>query len=190
MEELMNEVAEELTKTYNEANGTNFKTFAEVLSHQHTKQMKTYGEMLLKLHELTEEKRKEKRNTILENSKAVYEDFKRVGHVTWGGEIIYNEWLLINKMINHPAVIEAGITPEEICEIPAKYKSTNETSYKFTEEELDLLIEIENILCKRSKQIWGMTHKKKIKGGGDITPYETGHDKLYDYMELVARILG
>lgn len=66
---------------------------------------------------------------------------------------------------------------------------TRESTYKLTDDDMDLLIEIENVLIKRSKQIWGPTHKKRIKGGGDITPYETGYDKLFDYMELVARIL-
>lgn len=63
-------------------------------------------------------------------------------------------------------------------------------TYKITDADMDLLIEIENVLIKKSRQIWGLTHKKKIKGGGDITPYETGYNKVYDYMELVARIIG
>ena len=36
----------------------------------------------------------------------------------------------------------------------------------------------------------GLPHKRKIKGGGDITPYKTGYDKLRDYIELVAKIIG
>ena len=62
--------------------------------------------------------------------------------------------------------------------------------YKITDEDIDLLIEIENVLCKKSRSIFGITRKKTIKGGGDITPYETGYSKVYDYMELVARIIG
>ena len=62
--------------------------------------------------------------------------------------------------------------------------------YKNTDEDMDLLIEIENVLIKKSEAIWGLTHKRKIKGGADITPYETGYDKMFDYMELVARIIG
>ena len=63
-------------------------------------------------------------------------------------------------------------------------------AYKITDEDMDLLIEIENILIQKSKTIWGVRHKRKIKGGGDITPYETGYDKMFDYMELVAKIIG
>ena len=62
--------------------------------------------------------------------------------------------------------------------------------YKLTNEDMDLLIEIENVLIKKSRSIWGLTHKRKIKGGGDITPYKTGYDKLRDYIELVAKIIG
>ena len=62
--------------------------------------------------------------------------------------------------------------------------------YQLTNKDKDLLIEIENVLIKKSKQIFGITHKKKIKGGGDITPYETGYDKVFEYMELVAKIIG
>lgn len=67
---------------------------------------------------------------------------------------------------------------------------TRKKDYKITDEDMDLLVEIENVLMKKSKAIWGITHKRKIKGGGDITPYETGYDKLNDYIELVARIIG
>ena len=62
--------------------------------------------------------------------------------------------------------------------------------YQLTDKDKDLLIEIENVLIKKSKQIFGITHKKKIKGGADITPYETGYDKVLDYIELVAKIIG
>lgn len=62
--------------------------------------------------------------------------------------------------------------------------------YQLTDKDKDLLIEIENVLIKKSRKIFGITRKKKIKGGGDITPYETGYDKVLDYMELVAKIIG
>lgn len=62
--------------------------------------------------------------------------------------------------------------------------------YEITDEDKDLLIEIENVLCMRSRQIWGVTHKKEIKGGGDITPYKTGYNRMFDYLDLVARIIG
>ena len=63
-------------------------------------------------------------------------------------------------------------------------------SYRLTDQDKDLLIEIENVLLKKSRRIFGITHKKKIKGGGDITPYKTGYDRVYDYIELVSRIIG
>ena len=62
--------------------------------------------------------------------------------------------------------------------------------YQLTDKDKDLLIEIENVLIKKSRKILGITRKKKIKGGADITPYETGYDKVLDYMELVAKIIG
>lgn len=62
--------------------------------------------------------------------------------------------------------------------------------YQLTDKDKDLLIEIENVLIKKSRKIFGITRKKKIKGGADITPYETGYDKVLDYMELVAKIIG
>lgn len=62
--------------------------------------------------------------------------------------------------------------------------------YKITDKDMDLLIEIENVLIKKSEAIWGIRHKRKIKGGTDITPYETGYNKMFDYMELVAKIIG
>lgn len=62
--------------------------------------------------------------------------------------------------------------------------------YQLTDEDKDLLIEIENVLIKKSRSIFGITHKKTIKGGGDITPYKTGYDRVYDYIELVSRIIG
>ena len=62
--------------------------------------------------------------------------------------------------------------------------------YQLTDKDKDLLIEIENVLIKKSRKIFGITRKKKIKGGADITPYETGYDKVLDYIELVAKIIG
>lgn len=62
--------------------------------------------------------------------------------------------------------------------------------YKITDKDMDLLIEIENVLIKKSKAIWGIRHKRKIKGGANITPYETDYNKMFDYMELVAKIIG
>lgn len=62
--------------------------------------------------------------------------------------------------------------------------------YQLTDKDKDLLIEIENVLIKKSRKIFGITRKKKIKGGADITPYATGYDKVLDYMELVAKIIG
>lgn len=62
--------------------------------------------------------------------------------------------------------------------------------YKITDKDMDVLIEIENILMNKSRKIFGITRKKKIKGGADITPYETGYDRVLDYIELVAKIIG
>lgn len=91
--------------------------------------------------------------------------------------------------IGGPSVLNELSNPNVLNEL---YELTHpkKTSYELTQEDKDLLIEIENVLCKRSRQIWGLTHKKKIKGGGDITPYETGYDKLFEYMSLLARIIG
>lgn len=129
---------------------------------------------------------------LLNKCKFIYEIFKEGGEtecIKWHDKLITNEWLLIHKLIECPMTKLVGVTPEEICEIPAKYKKSKNPVYSLTDEDLDLLIEIENVLLKRSKQIWGLSHKKKIKGGGDITPYETGYSSLYAYIELLERIM-
>lgn len=133
---------------------------------------------------------RKKHNTTLKRFQTIYEVFKTDGVIKWKGKIISNEWVLMGKLIT--TGIEMGLTPEEICKIPIKCKITKNHTYTFTDEELILLMDIENVLCKRSRQIWGLTHKKKIKGESLYPPYEyeTSHDRKYDYMELVARILN
>ena len=169
-------------------------------------------EIKMKVNEISKEE-------LLERLELVSNIFAEKGELIWAGEMITDEETLRNKVKEllrtpkkiHPRHDTITIFPrlsikiwddliekakaEQMVTIPtSEYNKllqlVKENTYKVTDDDIDLLIEIENVLIKRSRQIWGLTHKKKIKGGGDITPYETGYDKLYDYMELVARIIG
>mgnify|MGYP003291204019 CR=1 FL=1 len=145
---------------------------------------------------------------MLRRLQVLCDAFVRDKRISYGGEIIEDEKVLrarIKSLLCRKRNDKSTRTTSSELIYPnldikvwdKLYKDTKkrhaqlmkEYRTKLTKEELGLLIEIENVLCKRSRQIWGITHSKKIKGGGDITPYETGYDKLYAYMELVAKII-
>ena len=156
---------------------------------------------------------------LLERLDMISNAFIQGEGVYWTGELITDEKMLRNKVkgllhgtkkidprdntvMIHPKlsikvwddIFEKAKAKQTVTIPVSEYnkllQSANENTYKITKEDKDLLIEIENVLTQKSKAIWGLTRKRKIKGGGDITPYETGYDKLYDYIELVARIIG
>ena len=130
---------------------------------------------------------------LLEKLERCYTALVKDGRIVWAGETIDNDddfKRVVEDAIKE--VTKAKVTMKDVeavmREVRTEFKSTN--ICEITQEDKDLLIEIENVLCMRSRQIWGLTHTKKIKGGGDITPYETGYDKLFEFMDLVARIIG
>jgi hypothetical protein len=132
---------------------------------------------------------------IMGNITLLLKTFKHDQKVMISGEIVtdtYRLYELLQDLIKkHHINISIDTLTKLFKEIkPYEQTETIKTPYKITNKDMDLLVEIENILCKKSSAIWGIRHKRKIKGGGDITPYETGYNKLYDYMELVAKIIG
>lgn len=130
---------------------------------------------------------------LLEKLERCYTALVKDGRIVWAGETIDNDDDF--KQVVEDAIKEvtkAKVTMKDVETVMRKVRTELKTTNicEITQEDKDLLIEIENVLCMRSRQIWGLTHTKKIKGGGDITPYETGYDKLFEFMDLVARIIG
>jgi DNA replicative helicase MCM subunit Mcm2 (Cdc46/Mcm family) len=140
---------------------------------------------------------------LLEKLERCYTALVKDGRIVWAGETIDNDDDF--KQVVEDAIKEvakAKVTMKDVETVMRKVRTELKTTAlkpealpknnicEITQEDKDLLVEIENVLCMRSRQIWGLTHTKKIKGGGDITPYETGYDKLFEFMDLVARIIG